>query len=153
MRIPHQNKATKYLLALLTIFMILAYYMGEQPDKGTKQSGNLTQKINTVTLSARAKNHILYGDDNGGGHKYGIGKPCKSEFPKNWDEEKIITTVKKIAANDNLNWERQNNGYFVSEQNEGNIRVRVVMGDQRQNIITAYPVNVKRNPCPTEYKH
>ncbi len=142
-----RNKITKYILTLLTLFMVIAYYGVEQPND-TSADNNLTEQFNTVVLSERAKTHILYGDHNGGGHKHGVGKPCKSEFPESWDDQKIINIVKKIAANDNLNWEQQNNGYYVSEQNEGNIRVRVVMGDQRENIITAYPVNVKRNPCP-----
>lgn len=145
MKLQNRNKITKYVLTLLTLLMVVTYY-GTAPKNNLT---SLTKDFTAVTLSAQAKNHILYGDRNGGGHKYGIGKPCKSEFPQSWNDKKIITIVKKIAANDNLDWEQQNNGYYVSEQNEGNIRVRVVMGDQKQNIITAYPVNVKRNPCPT----
>lgn len=79
---------------------------------------------------------------------HGVGKPCKSEFPADWNEEEILDTVKRIAANDNLPWEKQNNGYHVAESYEGKTRVRVVLGPQKQKIITAYPTNVKRNPCP-----
>jgi len=101
-----------------------------------------------VIISDRRVKHILYGDGSGGGHKFGTGKPCKSEFPQEWDDDKIIDVTRRIAANDNLSWERQGNGYHVAESNEGDIRVRVVKGPQKQRVITAYPVNVKRNPCP-----
>lgn len=102
----------------------------------------------TIVLTPEREQHILYGDGRGGGHLHGVGKPCKSEFPPDWDAAQIIETSERIAANDNLDWEAQRNGYYVAESDQGHIRVRVVLGPQRQHIITAYPVNVERNPCP-----
>lgn len=99
-------------------------------------------------LSAQATQHLLYGDQRGGGHLHGVGKPCKSEFPQDWDKDEVITYVKKVAANDNLDWKEQNNGYYVAEQMVENTRVRVVLNQTRTKIVTAYPTNVKRNPCP-----
>lgn len=104
--------------------------------------------VRKVIISNQRKVHILYGDKTGGGHLHGLGKPCKSEFPADWDEEEILETIKDIAANDNLPWEQQDNGYYVAESYEGQTRVRVVLGPQKQKIITAYPTNVQRNPCP-----
>ena len=92
--------------------------------------------------------HILYGDHKGGGHIYGAGKACKSEFPEDWDSNKILETTARIAANDNLDWDKQRNGYYVSEQMIDEVRVRVVLGRERRNVITAYPTNRPRNPCP-----
>ena len=137
------------LLFVWTALLLLglAYYNGElggiEPPKSSAQ-----ENTSNINLSTRAEKHILYGDRSGGGHKHGVGKPCKSEFPKNWDDQTILSSVKKIAANDNLSWEQQNNGYHVVEQFHDGIKVRVVMGENRRNIITAYPVNVPRNPCP-----
>jgi hypothetical protein len=99
-------------------------------------------------ISDDRRAHILYGDATGGGHLYGAGKPCKSEFPKNWSEETIVKEVDLIAANDNLNWEQQRNGYYVTEQSVGTVKVRVVKGRNGEDVITAYPTNMKRNPCP-----
>lgn len=99
-------------------------------------------------ISPQRRAHILYGDATGGGHMFGTGKPCKSEFPKHWDEDTIIKEVDLIAANDNLNWEQQRNGYYVTEQKVGTVKVRVVKGRENKNVITAYPTNVPRNPCP-----
>ncbi len=101
-----------------------------------------------IVLTEQRKQHILYGDSTGGGHKHGVGAPCKSEFPADWDDEKIITVVEKIAANDNLRWVQQNNGYYTGEAFEDNLKVRVVLGPQKQKVITSYPINVARNPCP-----
>ena len=50
-------------------------------------------------LTVQAEKHILYGDDRGGGHLHGTGKACKSEFPAEWEQEEVITHVKKVAAN------------------------------------------------------
>ena len=100
-----------------------------------------------VNITQKRQNHILYGDDHGGGHLYGMGKPCKSEFPKDWDKYKIIENVKILAANDNLNWKEQRNGYFVAESSVENLRLRVVLDKEKDDVITAYPVNVTRNPC------
>ena len=99
-------------------------------------------------ISAERRVHILYGDATGGGHKFGTGKPCKSEFPKHWDDEAIIKEISLIAANDNLNWEQQRNGYYVSEQKVGTVKLRVVKGRENKQVITAYPTNTGRNPCP-----
>ncbi len=99
-------------------------------------------------ISPERARHILQGDQNGGGHKYGANKPCKSEFPQDWDDVKIIKTIDKIAANDNLNWKQQDNGYYVAETMEGTLKIRVVLDRERDDVVTAYPVNVRRNYCP-----
>jgi len=108
----------------------------------------LNKPRDSIDLSDKAKTHILYGNETGGGHLYGIGIPCKSEFPQDWTAEKIITTTKQIAANDNLSWERQRNGYYVAEQTIDGLDVRVVLDREKDGVITAYPTNVPRNPCP-----
>ena len=107
------------------------------------------ENFNEVSLiSPQRRVHILYGDATGGGHKFGTGKPCKSEFPQHWDDKTIIKEVELIAANDNLDWERQRNGYHVAEQKVDTVEVRVVKDRDNAQVITAYPVNMPRNPCP-----
>lgn len=142
-------KHNKALTAVTLIIAVILLAFFGAPDKETKTSSDVTSE-RIVRLSPERQTHILYGDAKGGGHKYGVGKPCKSEFPQDWDDAEIIDTVKQIAANDNLDWRREDNGYFVTETFEGKTRVRVVLGPQKVNIITAYPTNVKRNPCPAK---
>ena len=101
-----------------------------------------------VTISDQRRAHILQGDAKGGGHQYATGKPCKSEFPKEWNADEIIANVEEIASNDNLPWRKQKNGYYTAEQTVEGVKVRVILNGRRDDVITAYPVNVARNPCP-----
>lgn len=119
----------------------------EQTYNEEQESAPLMPDMSVIISDARVQ-HILYGDGSGGGHKHGVGKPCKSEFPESWDDEKIITVTRRIASNDNLPWKRESNGYFVTEAFQDAVKVRVVKGPQKQRVITSYPVNVPRNPCP-----
>ncbi|PCI56800.1 MAG: RhsD protein [Alphaproteobacteria bacterium] len=141
MRQPRQNKALKLFISTALLIFLLAYYNGAFKE-------HRVEDTSSITISAAAQNHILYGDQRGGGHKYGANKPCKSEFPKSWNDEDIISSITKIAANDNNKWKQQGNGYYVTESYNGNTKIRVVMGKKRQHIITAYPINTTRNPCP-----
>ncbi|HEU4838151.1 MAG TPA: EndoU domain-containing protein [Micavibrio sp.] len=78
-----------------------------------------------VTVSEQSKAHILQGDETGGGHQFGAGRPCKSEFPKEWSGDDIIANVELIASNDNLPWRKQKNGYYSAEETVEGVRVRV----------------------------
>lgn len=99
-------------------------------------------------LDAQHERHILYGDAHGGGHLYGTGHACKSEFPANWRAEDIVTHVTADAANDSLNWQPSYNGYDVAEVTDNGVKIRIVVDRRRNLIITAYPLNTQRNPCP-----
>jgi hypothetical protein len=99
-------------------------------------------------ISAARATHILYGDSHGGGHLHGQGKPCKSEFPADWDAVKIMTVVSKDAANDNLDWRHERNGNDLAEVTEDGVKIRIVVNGAHDQVITAYPLNTPRNPCP-----
>lgn len=136
------NHKHGYVLIIVAVLFLAFMPPVEMRDEAVS-IGNGHQ----VILTQQAKQHILHGNHTGGGHLYGAGKPCKSEFPKDWDINKVINTVTRQASNDNINWRQEDNGYHVSEKNHGNVRVRVVMDDDRSHIITAYPTNQPRNPC------
>jgi Bacterial EndoU nuclease len=42
--------------------------------------------------------HILDGDPWGGGHRHGTGRPGKTEFPADWDDERIIGQIVDVAC-------------------------------------------------------
>ena len=74
---------------------------GEEPyvaDSRTDHSGwDSIDTANRPSLTPSASvperiTHILDGDADGGGggHRHGVGKPGKTEFPANWDDEKVI---------------------------------------------------------------
>lgn len=111
-------------------------------------AAKLTSDDAPVLVPQRLR-HITDGDSRGGGHLYGTGAPCKSEFPAAWTREKIAHDIPLLAANDNLDWKEGGNGYLTAESpTPDGLRVRIVVDPQRNEIITAYPVNVRRNPCP-----
>ena len=132
------RKAVASILLVALAVLALALDMRAAPVSAPSQP----------VLTAQAEQHMLHGDRRGGGHLYGTGKACKSEFPADWDAGEVIAQVKNIAANDNLDWELQENGYHVAEQTVEGTRVRVVLDRDRTGIVTAYPTNVRRNPCP-----
>jgi hypothetical protein len=41
--------------------------------------------------------HVLDGDRWGGGHRHGTGRPGKTEFPADWDDERIIGHIMDVA--------------------------------------------------------
>lgn len=100
-------------------------------------------------ISKQAQAHILHGDKAGGGHLHGTGKPCKTEFPASWDEKDILNNVRKVAANDNLSWKQQKNGYHVAVQTVDDVRIRVVLDEAKDGVVTAYPLDGKMNVCQT----
>lgn len=138
------TKKTFPLLALLVTIILSAAAALDQQDY-LVANNHASEK---PALTRQSEIHILYGDDRGGGHLHGTGKPCKSEFPADWDKQDIIENVTAIAANDNAIWEEQSNGYHVTEQMVEDIKVRVVLNRDRTRIVTAYPTNVRRNACP-----
>lgn len=140
---------------LIAAGLLLASVLGYQNAQVTGFFEDLIQNppeyeesVDPVITDSRAQ-HILYGDESGGGHKYGVGVPCKTEFPADWDDDDILSTLETIAANDNLTWREEPNGYHVAEDVRGTLKIRVVLGPEKQKIITGYPINLPRNPCPS----
>lgn len=115
-----------------------------QPDAPAQTAAN----DNAPRIPEDRATHILYGDSSGGGHLHGMQKPCKSEFPAHWDADTVLKNIKIAAANDNAAWQRQNNGYYVAEVPVDGVKIRVVLNGRQDTVITAYPVNLRRNPCP-----
>ena len=143
-------------LLLLVISALAAQWQEKQPSQpfnasSPTQTGEMSDKRtdeDSIYLSEQRIQHILYGDETGGGHKHGQNKPCKSEFPANWTDEKIISTINKIASDETTKWKEQDNGNFVANAREQNLKIRIVLNEDKSQIITAYPLNVPRNPCP-----
>ena len=142
------TKIVKYIISIAALALLAISYTTE--FHRSEAAIDLSTQSRTVILSQSRINHILEGDGQHGGHRHGTGTPCKSEFPASWDDAKIIKITKMIAANDNLPWDRQRNGYHVSEFWVEGVNVRVVLGQNKERVITSYPINVPRNPCPAE---
>lgn len=119
------------------------------PDHGKEEAaGDAAATRQPPVITGLRRTHILYGDQSGGGHLHGTGKPCKSEFPAHWSADKIIDTTLRAAANDNIPWRQQENGYYVADVMAEDVRLRIVLNSDKSEVVTAYPINVQRNPCP-----
>jgi hypothetical protein len=73
-------------------------------DSQTDQSGWDTvdeknrPRVEAIRVSPERTTHILDGEPGGGGgHRHGIGKPEKTEFPAGWDDKKIMSNVVDVA--------------------------------------------------------
>lgn len=64
--------------------------LADHPDRPDPES---------IHLTAERRIHILDGDGTGGGHRYGTGRPRKSEFPEDWNDERIVTNILDVARN------------------------------------------------------
>jgi hypothetical protein len=99
---------------------------------------------------AQRRIHILDGDQTGGGHRQGTGRPAKTEFPAEWSDDRIVDAILAIArhpdqAPKHQNW---NDRWRVSGQHDG-VRIRAVV-EPDGGIWTAWPVEgspgVVKNP-------
>src|SRR5580700_1402613 len=55
--------------------------------------------LDSIRVTPERNTHILDGDETGGGgHRHGVGKPGKTEFPASWDDAKIINTAVNVAC-------------------------------------------------------
>ena len=71
----------------------------ERLDGGSRPMPS-TWPGNTAPLSRQSQDHILHGDPSHkrGGHQYGSGISGKTEFPKDWDGQRIITEIGRVLA-------------------------------------------------------
>jgi Bacterial EndoU nuclease len=104
-----------------------------------------------VIMPADRRTHILDGDPgDGGGHRSGTGRADKTEFPPDWDDDRIVDAVLSIAHNPGQPPEREdwNDRWQVSGTRDGVGIVAIVESDG--SICTAWPLEgspgVVRNP-------
>lgn len=105
--------------------------------------------------STQRTQHILYGDQTGGGHLW-PGAPGKTAFPQSWDAEKVMTVTSDLATDPNLYWKPQTGSgglytksgkpaRFVVTDSNGNlpiidgVPVKIIIEPAGEGIITAHP--------------
>jgi hypothetical protein len=127
----------------------------EKPPTGgggsnDKPSGGELPKP-TKDLDNSAIAHILDGEkDNpkSGGHRYGTGRPRKTEFPQGWSDQKIIDSVQAVV--DKPEWQRSGGDrHEVAAPVDGvMISVSFIVGADGRKLRTAFPmggIGVVRN--------
>ena len=99
---------------------------------------------NTAPLSRQSQDHILHGDPvhKRGGHQYGSGIGGKTEFPKDWDGQRIITEIGRVMADPDWTLEGANDRSlwrFGKTVDGVQIEVRAYRRDGRFFVDHAYP--------------
>jgi len=92
----------------------------------------------------RGRDHILDGDETGGGHRAGTGAPGKSEFPPGWSDDRILGEISDVATDPSADRQTVPGGRNVSRGNRGGVDIQTV--DDGHRIITGHPTNRPRNP-------
>lgn len=92
-----------------------------------------------IRLSRERLSHILDGDQTGGSHRHGTGRPGKTEFPADWADAKITGAVLAVACEPDQAPVRQNwnERWRVSGKHDGVEIVAIVASDGQ--IWTAWP--------------
>jgi len=105
--------------------------------------------------SPKRGNHILYGDNSGGGHKFRIEND-KGKFPEGRSDDQIMHYVSDIATDPSLKWKRSEPDSkpsvfgkyyyqsgrprrFTAEGVRDGVGIKVVVEPAGEGIITAYP--------------
>lgn len=109
-------------------------------------------KLDSIGLTAERSSHILDGDGPGtpgGGHRHGIGRPGKTEFPSAWSDAKVVAAVEDVARHpDEAHWQSFNSRWRVTGEHEHVRLTAVLLADGR--IWTAWPElggpGVRQNP-------
>jgi hypothetical protein len=104
-----------------------------------------------IRVSPERTTHILDGEPGGGGgHRHGVGKPGKTEFPVSWDDKRILDTVVNVARRPDSTPEHQHwNDRWVCRGIRDSVEVSVIVL-RNGEIWTAWPEEgspgVIRNP-------
>ena len=109
-------------------------------------------KAEDIHATPERTTHILDGDKtgDGGGHRHGVGKPGKTEFPASWDDKKVMDTVVDVARRPDLPPKHQeSNDRWVVRGTRDDVEVVVVVARDGQ-IWTSWPTpdspGVVKNP-------
>ena len=123
----------------------------EAAEKVAKESAEKAAKCpkNVDLTDAKGRTHILDGNatGTGGGHGAGRGKPDKSEFPANWDDDRVIHEISDIATDPKVPFSKPDKrGYSTGTKTVDGVDVKVVVDQKKDRIVTGFPTNVPRNP-------
>ena len=101
-------------------------------------------------VSPTRTSHILDGEVRpngtfGGGHRAGTGFPKKSEFPATWSDGQVMHNISDVATDPSLVWRpgAKPGDSWVNGTRDG-LDIEVLI--RNDEIWTAYPTNVARNP-------
>jgi hypothetical protein len=93
----------------------------------------------SITMTPERTKHILDGDARGGGHRAGTGKPGYTEFPADWDDDKICENVEEVARNpESRENKSQPAGRWLYKGTRDDVQISVIV-EAEGGICTAWP--------------
>jgi len=107
-------------------------------------------KAEDIQVTPERTTHILDGDKTGGGHRHGVGKPGKTEFPASWTDERVIASILDVARRpDNPPTHQDRNDTWLCNGTRDAVKVWAVV-EPSGDIVTGWPEEggpgVVRNP-------
>ncbi|WP_154814868.1 putative T7SS-secreted protein [Actinophytocola xinjiangensis] len=114
---------------------------GTEWDNAEGDSDDLPPNPEHVYTTPERQDHILDGDPNdeeSGGHRYGTGRPNKTEFPEHWDDDDIIENVEDVTRNPDSPPRQLPDGKWEVRGERDGVDIRVIV-DQNGSIETAHP--------------
>jgi Bacterial EndoU nuclease len=128
---------------------------GPQADRPERSGwdmidADIRPPLDAIRNTPERSTHILDGDDYGGGHRHGTGKPGKTEFPAIWSDEKILANVLDTAQRpDSAPVYQNRNGRWLCVGTRDSVEVSVIVLCSGE-VWTAWPEEggpgVVRNP-------
>jgi Bacterial EndoU nuclease len=108
---------------------------GTRPDRSGWDTVDPGKRppLDALRVTPERSAHILDGDATGGGHRHGTGRPGKTEFPANWDDEKITDALLDVARRpDQQPGHQKWNDRWVARGTRDDVEIVVVIsGDGR----------------------
>ena len=111
------------------------------------EDGPCPDESNLVNLASDARtNHILNGDETGGGHLW-PGLSSKTPFPEGWSAARVMNAISDIVT-DQAAWDNavQQGSKTVLVGTSDGVEIRVIVNTNTGDIISGYPINLPRNP-------
>lgn len=115
-----------------------------QPSPEASVSGARSARDVNLVSPARRR-HILEGDATGGGHRPGLGKPGKSEFPQGWSDDRIMHEISDVATDPASIRSSGRGGRTVVEGTRDGVRIKVIL-EKDGSLVTGFPTNTPVNP-------
>jgi hypothetical protein len=95
--------------------------------------------LDDIAVLPERATHILEGDETGGGHRHGASRPGKTEFPADWDDIRIISSIVDVARTPDRTPIYQNwNGRWLVRGTRDEVEIVVVV-TQEGSIWSGWP--------------